>query len=196
MKRLVTLFLLTFASTAMMAQTVKGTLTDAETGEAIPFANVVLDSTRYGVATDLNGFYLINKMPAGEYVLRVRFVGYKEYRDRITLKSGQTLVRNIELSPEATTLADVTVTDNRLEERKIQTQVSVEKISSSQIQQMPSIGGTSDLAQYLQVLPGINSTGDQGGQLYIRGGSMIQNLCLLDGMIVYPFYRFVLHLRN
>ena len=189
MKRLVTLFLLTLASTAMMAQTVKGTLTDAETGEAIPFANVVLDSTRYGVATDLNGFYLINKMPAGEYVLRVRFVGYKEYRDRITLKSGQTLVRNIELSPEAKTLADVTVTDNRLEERKIQTQVSVEKISSSQIQQMPSIGGTSDLAQYLQVLPGINSTGDQGGQLYIRGGSMIQNLCLLDGMIVYnPFH--------
>ena len=75
MKRLVTLFLLTLASTAMMAQTVKGTLTDAETGEAIPFANVVLDSTRYGVATDLNGFYLINKMHAGEYVLRVRFVG-------------------------------------------------------------------------------------------------------------------------
>jgi hypothetical protein len=41
----------------------------------------------------------------------------------------------------------------------------------------------------MQVLPGVNSTGDQGGQLYIRGGSMIQNLTLLDGMIVYnPFH--------
>ncbi len=189
MKRVAILILLALGLTPMMAQTVKGTLTDNETGEAIPFANVVLDGTRFGVATDLNGFYLINKMPAGEYELRVRFVGYKEYREKITLKSGQTLVRNIALESEAKTLADVTVTDNRIEERKIQTQVSVEKISSTQIQQMPAIGGTSDLAQYLQVLPGINSTGDQGGQLYIRGGSMIQNLCLLDGMTVYnPFH--------
>lgn len=189
MKRVAILILLALGLTPMMAQTVKGTLTDNETGEAIPFANVVLDGTRFGVATDLNGFYLINKMPAGEYELRVRFVGYKEYREKITLKSGQTLVCNIALESEAKTLADVTVTDNRIEERKIQTQVSVEKISSTQIQQMPAIGGTSDLAQYLQVLPGINSTGDQGGQLYIRGGSMIQNLCLLDGMTVYnPFH--------
>ena len=71
----------------------------------------------------------------------------------------------------------------------MQTQVSVEKLTASQIQQMPSIGGTADIAQYMQVLPGVSSTGDQGGQLYIRGGSMIQNLCLLDGMIVYnPFH--------
>ena len=171
------------------AQTIKGVLTDEETGEAIPFANVVLDGTRYGVATDLNGFFLINKMPAGEYTLRVRFVGYQEYSEPITIDKGQTVVRNISLKAESKILKTVVVTDNRIEERKIQTQVSVEKITASQIQQLPSIGGTADLAQYLQVLPGINSTGDQGGQLYIRGGSMIQNLCLLDGMIVYnPFH--------
>ena len=167
----------------------KGVLTDEATGEAIPFANVVLDGTRYGAATDLNGFFLINKMPAGDYTLRVRFVGYQEFSEPITIGKGQTIVRNISLKSESKTLKTVVVTDSRIEERKIQTQVSVEKITASQIQQMPSIGGTSDLAQYLQVLPGINSTGDQGGQLYIRGGSMIQNLCLLDGMIVYnPFH--------
>ena len=189
MKRIVILLLFALNAIPIFAQTVKGTLTDSETGEAIPFANVVLDGTRYGVATDINGFYLINKMPEGSYTLRVRFVGYQEYTEPITVKKGQTLVRNIVLKSVAKTLTDVTVTDNRLEERKIQTQVSVEKISATQIQQMPSIGGTSDLAQYLQVLPGINSTGDQGGQLYIRGGSMIQNLCMLDGMIVYnPFH--------
>lgn len=189
MKRAILFLFIALGFAPLTAQTIKGTLTDSETGEAIPFANVVLDGTRYGVATDLNGFYLINKMPEGEYTLRVRFVGYEEFREPVTVKKGQTLVRNIVLKSEAKTLADVTVTDNRIEERKIQTQVSVEKISASQIQQMPSIGGTADLAQYLQVLPGINSTGDQGGQLYIRGGSMIQNLCLLDGMIVYnPFH--------
>ena len=189
MKKTLLLTLFFLCSATLFAQTVKGVLTDEETGEAIPFANVVLDGTRYGAATDINGFFLINKMPEGSYTLRVRFVGYEEYLEPITLSKGQTLVRNISLKTQSKTLKTVVITDNRIEERKIQTQVSVEKITPSQIQQLPSIGGTADPAQYLQVLPGVNSTGDQGGQLYIRGGSMIQNLCLLDGMIVYnPFH--------
>lgn len=183
------LFVFLIITATLSAQTIKGVLTDETTGESIPFANVVLDGTRYGAATDLNGFYLINKFPAGTYTLRVRYVGYEEFTESVTIEKGKTLTKNIKLKSAATTLKDVVITDNRIEERKIQTQVSVEKITASQIQQMPSIGGTADLAQYLQVLPGINSTGDQGGQLYIRGGSMIQNLCLLDGMIVYnPFH--------
>lgn len=184
------LIVLTLLSTSLLhAQTVKGILTDETTGEAIPFATVVLDGTHYGSSTDLNGFFLINKMPEGDYTLRVRYVGYQEYKEDITLKKGTTLTRNISIKAEAKTLSTVNITDKRSEERKVQTQVSVEKITAAQIQQMPSIGGTADLAQYLQVLPGINSTGDQGGQLYIRGGSMIQNLSMIDGMIVYnPFH--------
>ena len=54
---------------------------------------------------------------------------------------------------------------------------------------IPTIGGEPDLAQYMQVIPGVVFTGDQGGQLYIRGGSPIQNKVLLDGMIIYsPFH--------
>lgn len=189
MKKSLIILLLLSLTLLSQAQTIKGVVTDNSTGEAVPFANVVLEGTRYGVATDLNGFYLINKIPAGTYTLRIRYVGYQEYTEEVTVNKGQTITRNIVLKTAATTLDDVVITDNRMEERKIQTQVSVEKITASQIQQMPSIGGTADLAQYLQVLPGVNSTGDQGGQLYIRGGSMIQNLCLLDGMVVYnPFH--------
>ena len=115
---------------AIHAQTVKGVLTEDETGEAIPFANVVLDGTRYGNATDINGFYLINKMPEGTYTLRVRYVGYQEYTEQITLKKGETLTRNISLKAEAKTLKAINVSDNRIEERKLQTQVSVEKITA------------------------------------------------------------------
>ena len=46
-----------------------------------------------------------------------------------------------------------------------------------------------DLAQYLQVLTGVIFSGDQGGQLYIRGGTPIQNKVLMDGMVIYnPFH--------
>ena len=135
MKRQVILTLLLAVIFPLSAKSIKGTLTDNESGEAIPFANVVLEGTRYGAATDINGFYLINKIPEGSYTLRVRFVGYQEYTEPITIKKGQVIVLNIVLKSETTTLKTVVVTDNRIEERKIQTQVSVEKITASQIQQ-------------------------------------------------------------
>ena len=175
--------------TSLAAQnTIKGVLLDDEKGEAIPFAQVFLDGTNHWGSTDINGYFVINKIPDGSYTVKVKYIGYEEYSEPVTLKH-QTITRNIHLKRISHQLKDVVITANKARERKMQTQVSVEKITASQIQQMPSIGGQADLAQYLQVLPGVNSTGDQGGQLYIRGGSMIQNLTLLDGMVVYnPFH--------
>jgi outer membrane receptor protein involved in Fe transport len=67
--------------------------------------------------------------------------------------------------------------------------MSVQKITPKEIDKLPSIGGEPDIAQYMQVLPGVVFTGDQGGQLYIRGGSPVQNKVMMDGMIVYnPFH--------
>lgn len=199
MKRLLLAILsISIAVVANAQCTVKGVLFDESNGEAIPFANVVLferdaagveKQTAHGCATDINGFFLINKVKEGSYLLKVKYVGYEEYSEQITLQKSRIITKTIHLKPAAQLLKTVEIVDSKKEERQMQTQVSVQKITSSQIQQMPSIGGTADLAQYMQVLPGISSTGDQGGQLYIRGGSMIQNLCLLDGMIVYnPFH--------
>ncbi len=189
-KRITLFFALLLAVLGIQAQnSIQGAVYDAENGEAIPYATITLDSTTRGVVTDLNGFFILNQIPDGNYTLRVRFIGYEDYTVRLALKGKQTKRMNIQLKESAQTLEEVEITSTRREERRLNTQVSVEKISASQIQQMPSIGGQSDLAQYIQVLPGVSSTGDQGGQLYIRGGSMIQNLCLLDGMIVYnPFH--------
>ncbi len=186
------LLLIVFATASLYAtaqNTIRGAVYDAENGEAVPFANVMLDSTARGAVTDLNGFFVITKVPDGSYTFRVRNVGYLDHTERLSLRGGVSKRLNVQLQQSSTMLEDVVVTSSRVEERQQHTQVSVEKISATQIQQMPSIGGQSDLAQYMQVLPGVTSTGDQGGQLYIRGGSMIQNLCMLDGMIVYnPFH--------
>ncbi|MCF0211487.1 MAG: TonB-dependent receptor [Bacteroidales bacterium] len=190
MKHLLLTLLLLLLPLGLAAQnTIKGTLIDGATGESMPFVNVMLEGAKHGATTDINGYFVINRVPDGTYTLVVRFTGYKEYRESLTLQSKQTLTKNIRLESATTVLNDVVITGNRVQERRANASVSVEKISAAQIQQMPSVGGQSDLAQYLQVLPGVNSTGDQGGQLYVRGGSMIQNLTLLDGMVVYnPFH--------
>ena len=109
--------------------TVKGVLFDEKNGEAVPFANVVLyqgdQQTPHGCATDINGFFLINKVPEGNYTLKVKYVGYEEYSSPQELKKGKTVTLTIHLKPMAQTLKTVEITDNRIEERKMQTQVSV-----------------------------------------------------------------------
>jgi hypothetical protein len=74
------------------------------------------------------------------------------------------------------------------QEQKTKPMIAVTSLSPRKIQQF-SVGGDPDLVRAIQVLPGVITSGDQGGQLYIRGGAPIQNLVLLDGMIVYnPFH--------
>lgn len=178
------LSLVSFSQTGM----IKGFVYDKKSGEPILFANVSLQKTNYGSTTDDNGYFVINKVPKGEYSLRVSFMGFEEQFVPVQILAGGMLSLRIELEPVSTMLQAVEINADRLAART-ESQVSVEKITPREITQMPSIGGSADLAQYMQVLPGVIFTGDQGGQLYIRGGSAIQNKVLLDGMVIYnPFH--------
>ncbi len=167
---------------------IRGTVIDKKTGEPMIFTNVVLQGTTIGATTDLNGFFSISNVAAGSYVLSCTNVGYDTVTVNITLKANDLFTQKIFLEPTAFTLTDIEVTARR-EEKKTETGISITKLTSKDIKRLPSVGGESDLAQYLQVIPGVIFTGDQGGELYIRGGSPIQNKVMLDGMTIYnPFH--------
>ncbi|MDD2191075.1 MAG: TonB-dependent receptor [Bacteroidales bacterium] len=191
MKKLILFFFVFIAAaTFSIAQTgsVRGFVYDKNTGETIIFSNVLILNTTHGSSTDNNGYFVISKVPKGEYNVRVTFMGYEEKVFPIKVVAGEITTLKIELEPNSKLLNAVEIRADRLA-AKTESQVSIEKITAKEITQMPSIGGTSDLAQYMQVLPGVIFTGDQGGQLYIRGGSAIQNKVLLDGMVIYnPFH--------
>ncbi len=167
---------------------IRGSVYEKETGEPVIFTNVYLLHTTYGAATDVNGYFMISKIPAGTYTLMVTYLGFDTLREEITLQSDDIVTKQLFLEKASVMLEQFQVTAER-EEARTETRTSVVKITPKQIKQIPSIGGQPDLAQYLQVIPGVVFTGDQGGQLYIRGGSPIQNKVLLDGMIIYnPFH--------
>ncbi len=179
-----------FLPLAIVAQTgtIRGFVYDKTTGEPIIFTNVYLKGTQYGASTDVNGFYQISQIPPGDYDLTVSYLGYDTASQGVTVGPGQILNRKLFLSQSATKLKTFDVSAEK-QEAQNEVQMSVQKITPRDIDKIPTVGGESDLAQYLQVLPGVVFTGDQGGQLYIRGGSPIQNKVLLDGMIVYnPFH--------
>jgi len=184
------LLFLSIFSSSLQAQNgmIRGFVYEKESGEPVIYTNVYLFKTTYGAATDVNGYFAISKIPVGTYTLMVTYLGFDTLRMEVNVIENEIITKKLYLEKGSYMLEQVQVTADR-EEARTETRTSVVKITPKQIKQLPSIGGQPDLAQYLQVLPGVVFTGDQGGQLYIRGGSPIQNKVLLDGMIIYnPFH--------
>ncbi len=186
-----TLFLLFIVITTLVsAQTgsIRGFVYDKTTGEPMMLTNVMIENTQIGTTTDVNGYFVLSKIKTGNYSIKVTSLGYETVILPIQIEKNKVHALKIDLSPSATELETIEIRGIQ-ELARTESQVSIEKITSQDIQQMPSIGGQADLAQYIQVLPGVVFSGDQGGQLYIRGGSAIHNKVLLDGMVVYnPFH--------
>lgn len=175
---------------AILAQnaTVRGLVFDKGTGEPVIYTNVILKGKSFGAQTNEDGLYNIPNVPPGSYIIFCTQLGYDSVEIPITVKPNEILNQKIFLEKSAIELQNVNISAIR-EEKKTETNVSMTRITAKDIARIPSVGGEADLAQYLQVLPGVVFTGDQGGELYIRGGSPIQNKVLLDGMTIYnPFH--------
>lgn len=189
MKSLFSFFALLLLSVSLLAQTgiIRGFVYDKANGEPIIFTNVYLKGTSLGAPTDNNGYFTISQIPAGDYELMITYLGYDTLREQIKVAKGEVITRKYYLTQSGKTLNAVNIY-GEVQDLIIKPKVSEITITPKEIYELPMIGNA-DMAQYLQMLPGVVSTGDQGGQLYIRGGSSIQNKVLLDGMVVYnPFH--------
>ncbi len=167
--------------------TIRGIVYEEKSGEPAILANVYLLGTTYGASTDVNGYFLISKIKPGSYTLLITYLGYDTIKENVKLEANRMLNKKFYLKQSSVKLETVEVSAERQTQRT-ETNTSIVKITPKQINKIPSMG-QADFAQYLQVVPGIIYTGEQGGQFYVRGGSPIQNKILLDGMVIYnPFH--------
>ncbi len=179
-----------FFTAAIFAQngTVRGNIYDKDSGEPIAFGTVQIVGTDNGTATDIDGFFNIANVAPGTYRLVANYLGYDSVGVDIKIVAGGITYKSVYMQEGGIQLETVQVSAEKAK-AKNQVKISTVTITPKQITALPSIGGEPDIAQYLPVLPGVIFTGDQGGQLYIRGGSPIQNKILLDGMTIYnPFH--------
>jgi hypothetical protein len=188
-RRPIGLLLLCFLAVGARAQvaTVNGFVADRTDGQPLELVNIVLldeGELVKGTVTDLDGLYLLSRIQPGQYVLRATFIGYETFADTLDLEPGGTHTVNIALGP----------TEGRLDELVVQTEresgaarvtAGQQTIRPADIELIPAPDVSGDLVAYLTTLPGIVSTGDRGGQLFIRGGEPSQNLVQLDGMMLY-----------
>ena len=180
-------FLIIIANIYCQTSTIRGFVYNKSTGEPILFTNVYLVGTNYGASTDINGYFTITGIKPGTYTLQITTIGFDTLKEVLNLKPGDIVTKKYYLTERSISLQKVEVTAIRAEDT-LETKTSVIKLTAKQVSSLPSIG-MPDIAQYIQVLPGVIFTGDQGGQLYIRGGSPVQNKLILDGITIYnPFH--------
>lgn len=164
---------------------VRGTVTNARTGEPLEAVNVFLEGSAHGCTTDHKGGYEILQVSGKKYTLIFQMLGYKPGRTAIDLRKTDKLPLNFRLEPNVLELQGVTVEAPRAIKAD---ELSRYSIRSDQLA-MTASQGQKDVFAAIQMLPGVVATSEMKSNLYIRGGNSDQNLLLLDGGIIYnPFH--------
>lgn len=182
-----------FVPGAVQAQqaSVSGFVTDVTDGQPLELVNVVLEQGGLlvrGAATNADGSYVIPGLTPGLYRIEARFVGYRTHTDSLRLQAGAVRTYNITLEPDDEEMDEVIVESER-QGGGARVTAGQQTIRAADIEYVPGPDVTGDLATYLSTQPGIVTTGDRGGQLFIRGGEPSQNLVQLDGILLYqPFH--------
>ena len=169
---------------------VRGFVTDFDNGEPLEGVNVVLRGDSFhGSVSDRDGVYVVSQIPAGDYTLEASYIGYVTYSEELSLSAGITVTLSFALAPDLALLDEIVVEDEAPGEGAANVVAGQQTIRPRDIDLIPTPDVSGDLANYLTALPGVVSTGDRGGQLFIRGGEPTQNLVLLDGIPIYqPFH--------
>ncbi|MCK4322278.1 TonB-dependent receptor, partial [candidate division WOR-3 bacterium] len=93
---------------------IAGRITDSETGESLPFVNVIVEGTTMGAASDPDGYYVILNIPPGRYDVVARMMGYQEYRiTDVKVSIDFTTWLDFNLNPTAVEVEGITVTAER-----------------------------------------------------------------------------------
>jgi hypothetical protein len=168
--------------------TLRGHIYDAASGEPITYATVELINSKEGVISDIDGFFQLSALPTGIQRIQISFLGYLDTIVALEISANKIKYQLFYLTRSTIELETVDISASR-ERAKSEVQLGQIQLSKENIKSIPSVGGEADIAQYLTALPGVVISGDQGGQIFIRGGSPVQNKVLLDGQLIYnPFH--------
>lgn len=184
MKKIFFIHIILFGTILSFAQTItiKGTVSDAKTGEAVINAIVNSEDGKYGTVTNNYGFYSLT-VPADTKKLHCNSIGYSETTKILVVRKNQTL--NIELNPSDNELGEVTVTGEAADRNIKTAETGVNTISPHDTKIIPVIFGEQDILKTIQLLPGIKPAGEGNSGFYVRGGGADENLILLDEAPVY-----------
>ncbi len=157
---------------------IAGRVVDAQTGDPLPGANIIIEGTTIGASSDLNGYYTILKVRPGTYTIVASVIGYKRIlTTNVRVSADRTTTVNFNL--EITTIEGeaVTIVAERPLVIKDMTSSST-RVTAEEIEDLPNVSTVTDA---ITLMPGIVGEGEE---IHARGGRTGEVVYLVDGMSV------------
>ena len=158
----------------------QGKVLDGKNGETLAGAVLFNVETGLAVATDAKGKYAI-EMATGDFHLRISYMGYEIQTQKVRLiQNGNA---DFELFEQSHNMKEVVIVGEEVKGSK--SQMSMIKMSSITLKELPVLMGEADLIKSMIMMPGVQSVGEMASGFNVRGGNTDQNLVLLDGAPVF-----------
>ena len=184
--RLKTLLILFILSSHLWAKefVISGFVRDKTSGEVLIGANVFIEGTSLGSATDQDGFYKITSIQEGSYNIKATYIGYKTSSDVINLEGDQNVKLDFNLNYTTIEGEEITVTAQAKGQmdainKQLNSKSIVNIISSDRIQELPDANAAETVAR----VPGVSiqREGGEGNKVVIRGLSPKYNSITVNG---------------
>jgi len=178
MKKVLFLFLLApFFIYSGTTGKLSGTIKDAQTGEPLVGANVIIEGTNFGAATNIKGEYVILNIPPGRYNVKFSFIGYETtLMQDVSITVDQTTIHQIRLNPQSIMVGEVIVTARTpLIQKDVTSSISV--ITREEIESLP----VATFTELLSLQAGVTGSGTN---LKVRGGRSNEVAYMIDGTLV------------
>ncbi|MEL7146217.1 MAG: carboxypeptidase-like regulatory domain-containing protein, partial [Bacteroidota bacterium] len=162
--------------------TLSGYIKDASNGEALIGSSVFVKEINGGTVSNVYGFYSITLEP-GTYNVEFSYIGFQTIKKTFELNADIRFEAELEASSEQ--LQEVVVTGEAVDENVSSIEMSTAELDIQTIKKVPVFAGEVDIIKSIQLLPGVSSVGEGSSGFNVRGGSVGQNLVLLDEAPVY-----------
>lgn len=165
--------------------TISGSIKDKNDGELLIGVTIKIEELpNIGMSTNEYGFYSVT-VPAGNYTLIATYIGYNEYRQSVQLNENLKIDISLEQGGETTELKEIVISGAKKDKNLSSTQMGMETLDMKKIERLPVLFGEKDVLKTIQLLPGVQSSGEGSSGFSVRGGATDQNLILLDEAPVY-----------
>lgn len=173
---LIVLFLVS-SSIAGTTGKISGHILNQDDGTPIAAVNTIVEGTRMGAATDLDGYFSILNVPAGTYTLIISCVGYQEaHYQGVEVKPDLTTRLEIHLKRTVLEAAEEVVIQVEPELLRFDMTNKMSLMEAREIQDFPAV----DIQAMLKSQAGF--TEDASGEIHVRGGRSQEVLYIVDGM--------------
>ncbi|QKX03860.1 TonB-dependent receptor [Aquimarina sp. TRL1] len=164
--------------------TISGEVREADTGETLLGATILVVGQNKGTVSNEYGFYSLT-LPEGQYKIQFSYIGYENYEVNVDLTEDKKM--NVDLKIASNALDEVVITSPEIPSKSQVATIhsGVSTLKAREIKKIPALLGEADVTRAILTQPGVSTVGEGATGFNVRGGNIDQNLILLDEAPVY-----------